>query len=151
MDDRFDPSLTMREKVTELTKSETCMGCHVTINPLGFSLEHYDAAGRYRTSDNQKSVNAEAEYTTSSGAVVRLRGPRDLAEHAVASEEARVGFVRQMFQHCIQQSPGAYGADTLDRLDQAFVRSGWHIRQLFAEVAVATAVTGRELNQHASQ
>jgi hypothetical protein len=144
MDDRFDPTLTMREKVAELTKAENCMGCHVTINPLGFSLEHYDAAGRYRTADNQKPVNAEADYRTSSGDVVRLRGPRDLAVHAVADKEARLGFVRQLVNHTVHQTPAAYGGGTLATLDAAFVRSGFHIRQLLTEIAVNTALHGLE-------
>ncbi len=38
-DTKFDAHLTMREKITEMTKNSSCMGCHATINPLGFSLE----------------------------------------------------------------------------------------------------------------
>src|SRR5690606_18644463 len=33
MDGRFDPGMTMREKVTELTSPAACQGCHVIINP----------------------------------------------------------------------------------------------------------------------
>ncbi len=140
MDDRFDPSLTMREKVTELTSKPNCMGCHVTINPLGFSLEAFDAVGRFRTTDNNKPVNAVAEYAAADGTTGRLRGPRDLAEHAVTSAEARRGFVRQMFQLTVKQAPAAYGADTLEQLDTAFAASGHHIRRLFVEMAVTAAV-----------
>lgn len=142
MDDRFDPSLTMREKVTQLTSKDACMSCHVTINPLGFSLENYDAVGRYRKMDNNKPVNAEADYTTTDGKMIRLRGPRDLAEHAVTSAEARRGFVRQMFQQTAKQPPAAYGADTLQRLDAGFVESGHHIRNLLVEIAVTAATHG---------
>ncbi|MGE3312501.1 MAG: DUF1592 domain-containing protein [Limisphaerales bacterium] len=144
MDDRFDPTLTMREKVTELTKSETCMGCHATINPLGFSLEHFDAVGRFRTEDNSKPVNAEAEYTTVDGDVVPLRSARDLAGHAAGSVEARRGFVRQLFQYSIKQAPAAFGPDTLDRLDAGFAEGGHHIRRLLTEMAVLAAGQGFE-------
>jgi hypothetical protein len=140
MDDRFDPSLTMREKVTELTSKPACMGCHVTINPLGFSLENYDAVGRFRTVDNNKPVNAESDYTTPDGQVIRLRGPRDLAEHAVTSADARRGFVRQLFQQTVKQAPAAYGSKTLEELDSAFVESGCNIRKLLVEVAVTAAM-----------
>ncbi|MFM7101294.1 MAG: DUF1588 domain-containing protein, partial [Verrucomicrobiota bacterium] len=139
MDDRFDPSLTMREKVTELTAKPACMGCHATINPLGFSLEHYDAAGRYRTIDNAKPVNARAEYTTPDGKTIALRGPRDLAEHTANSPEARAGFVRQLFHHAVKQSPAAYGPDTLARLDAGFAASGTHVRRLLVEIALTAA------------
>ncbi len=144
MDERFDPSLTMREKVTELTKSDTCMGCHATINPLGFSLEHFDAVGRFRTVDNEKPVNAESEYTTVDGDVVPLRSARDLAGHAAESAEARRGFVRQLFQYAVKQAPAAFGPDTLDRLDAGFAEGGHHIRRLVAEMAVLAAGQGFE-------
>jgi hypothetical protein len=116
------------------------MGCHVTINPLGFSLEAYDAVGRFRTTDNNKPVDTESEYTTADGTTLKLRGPRDLADHAVASADARRGFVRQLFQQTVKQAPAAYGATTLDRLDQAFVQSGQNVRGLVLEVAVTAAL-----------
>lgn len=150
MDDRFDPSLTMREKVTELTSKPNCMGCHVTINPLGFSLEHYDAVGRFRTTDNNKPINAVSDYTTPDGTKIRLRGPRDLADHAVTSVDARRGFVRQLFQQTVKQAPAAYGDKTLEQLDQAFVSSGQNIRSLVVEVAVTSALHGKPI-QVASQ
>ena len=86
-DDKFHPSLTMRQKTEQLTKEDSCMVCHAVINPLGFSLENYDAVGRYRTRDNNKPVNTETDYPTSDGNVVELKGPRDLAKFTADSAE----------------------------------------------------------------
>jgi hypothetical protein len=149
-DDRFDPTLTMREKVTELTGKPACMGCHATINPLGFSLEHFDAVGRWRTTDNAKPVDAASDYVTPAGETIRLRGPRDLAEHAAADADARRAFVRQLFQHAVKQAVAAYGPDTLGKLDARFAESGCHIRDLLVEIITVAAVHGREETQHAS-
>ena len=140
MDDKFEPSLTMREKVTELTRSDTCMACHSTINPLGFSLENYDAVGRWRTQENNKPVNAESDYLSADGDVVRLRGPRDIAEHAASSAAARRGFVRRLFQYAIKQQPAAYGPDTLQMLDDGFTKGGYHVRNLMVEIAIRAAL-----------
>jgi hypothetical protein len=140
MDDRFDPSLTMREKVTELTGKTACMGCHATINPLGFSLEHYDATGRWRTTDNNKPVDPVSNYITTDGETIKLRGPRDLAEHAASNRAARKGFVRQIFQFLVKQSPTVYGAETLDRLEDFFSKNNCHVRKLVAEIAVTAAL-----------
>ena len=139
-DDHLDASLTMREKITELTKKESCMSCHATINPLGFSLEAFDAVGRFRTTDNAKPINAESDYTTADGDVVKLHGARDLAAHTIQSDEARRGFVRHLFHHLIKNEPAAYGPETLARLDEAFEKSGTHIRRLAIEIAVAAAL-----------
>ena len=139
MDDRFDPSLTMREKVTELTAKPACASCHATINPLGFSLESFDAVGRFRTEDNRKPVNAEADYITENGEVVAVRNPRDLARHAAASTEARQGFVRHLFLHTAKQAPAAYGLRTIEDLDARFIANGYHIRKLLLDIATIVA------------
>jgi hypothetical protein len=78
-DSRFDPTMTMREKVTEMTRDTSCMGCHSVINPLGFALEQYDAIGRWRTIDNNKPVDPASELATDEGETVHLRGARDVA------------------------------------------------------------------------
>jgi hypothetical protein len=141
-DETFDPTLTMREKVTQLTRKEACMGCHAIINPLGFSLENFDAAGRFRTVDNLKPVDPAVAYRTGAGEVLDLAGPRDLAEFAVGSREAQVGFVRQLFHHAVKQPPAAYGPDTLDQLHAEFAKSGYHIRGLLADIARKAARHG---------
>jgi hypothetical protein len=140
MDDRFDPSLTMREKVAELTRPAACQGCHSVINPLGFSLEHYDAVGRYRTTDNKKPVNAASEYTTSAGKTVRLSGPRDVAEYAARSKEAQLAFIQQLFHYLVKQPAGAYGPGTLERLRKSFAKSDYNIQQLVIEIVKTPAL-----------
>ena len=140
MDDRFDPSLTMREKVTQLTDKPACMACHEMINPLGFSLENFDATGRWRLQDSGKPVNPRSDYTTTTGEVVHLAGPRDLANHSAASPEASLGFVRQFFQHSVKQAPDAYGNNTLARLHGEFLADNHHLRQLLLRIAVTAAL-----------
>lgn len=140
MDDKFDPSLTMREKVTELTSKPACMSCHVTINPLGFSLERFDAVGRLRSIDNLKPVNPASEYQTSDGSVIRLQGARDVARHAVESAAGQAGFVRNLFHATVRQPPAGWSPDTVLRLTEGFRASGFHMRDLVVEVAVLTSL-----------
>lgn len=146
MDGTFDPSLTMREKVSELTRPMACQGCHAVINPLGFSLEHYDAVGRYRTTDKQKPIDASSDYTTADGKIVRLTGGRDVAEHAAGSDDAQRGFIEQLFHFTVKQPVAAYGAGTLDKLRQNFVRSDYNIQQLLVE-AVKLAAAARNVEK----
>lgn len=39
---------TIREQLTIHRKAEACAGCHVKIDPLGFSLENFDVTGMWR-------------------------------------------------------------------------------------------------------
>ena len=52
------PKLTTRERVALQTKPMACVSCHSIINPLGFTLENFDAVGRYRLKENDKQVDA---------------------------------------------------------------------------------------------
>jgi mono/diheme cytochrome c family protein len=140
----FEPGLTTREKVAELTRNASCMTCHETINPLGFSLENFDAVGRFRTTEGEKPVNAESDYLTIEGDVIRLRGPRDVAGHAVTSEAARRGFIRQLFQFIVKQNPAVYGPGTIENLDGSFMQSGHHLRNLIVELNTLAALRGKK-------
>ena len=140
MDDKFDPSLTMREKVAELTSKPACMSCHVTINPLGFSFERFDAVGRVRATDNKKPVNAASDYTTSDGNVIKLTGARDVAVHAAESLSGQTGFVRNLFQELVKQPPAAYSPELLGQLTTQFRADNFHVRNLAIEVAVVAAL-----------
>ena len=101
----FEPGMTMREKVTELTRDAACMNCHATINPLGFSLESYDGIGRWRTQDNNKTIDTTTEYETEDGKKIHLKGARDIAEFAAGSRVAHRAFITHLFTHLIKALP----------------------------------------------
>ena len=140
MDDKFDPSFTMREKVTELTSKPACMSCHVTINPLGFSFERFDAVGRVRATDNRKPVDPVSEYVAADGSVLRLTGARDVGVHAAESQAGQAGFVRNLFHSLVKQPPAAYSPELVGQLTDKFRADGFHVRNLAVEVAVVAAL-----------
>ena len=54
-------ALTVRDQLEAHRANAACASCHSRIDPLGFSLEHYDAVGRWRESyDNGKPVDASS-------------------------------------------------------------------------------------------
>ena len=136
----FAPNLTMREKVSQLTRPDACQGCHSVINPLGFSLEQFDAVGRFRTMENDQPINPVSDYLTDENQTVHLAGARDVANYAISSEEAQDAFIEQFFHHLIQQGCLAYGADTLKRLQQCFVGSDYNMKKLIQEIVVTAAM-----------
>ena len=116
----LDPSLSMREKITHVTKGSNCMSCHEIINSLGFSLENYDAIGRWRVLENNKEIDASSQYETSSGKLISLNGSRSLAEFIANDEQSQKAFIKTMFEYLIKQPIQAYGASAIDDLIQRF-------------------------------
>jgi Protein of unknown function (DUF1592)/Protein of unknown function (DUF1588)/PA14 domain/Cytochrome C oxidase, cbb3-type, subunit III len=138
----FAPNLTMREKVAQLTRPQACQSCHSVINPLGFSLEHYDAVGRFRLDEHDRPINSVSDYVTDAGETVHLAGPRDVAEFAAGSEQAQDAFIEHLFNQTVKQPMLAYGAETMDHLRQSFVASQFSVRKLLVDIATISALHG---------
>ena len=137
--DEFAPDLTMREKVTQLTRDSACMACHSLINPLGFALENYDAIGRKREQDNQKPVNTTSDYVTATGETMEVTSAKDIADFAANDEAAHRSFVRQLFQHLVSQNPYAYGSESMESLRNQFQDDQFNIQKLMVRIATRTA------------
>ena len=50
--------LSMRERMAAHRSNPACMGCHKLMDPIGFSLENYDAVGRYRAGEGGTPIDA---------------------------------------------------------------------------------------------
>ncbi len=135
----FPDDLTMREKVTEITRSKSCMACHSMINPLGFSLESFDAIGAFReTLKDSVAVNDDSVLALDDGTTVSISEPRDVARYAAESPQAHRAFVRQLFHHVVKQPLDAYGRDNQEQLLASFTESGFHIRDLYVQIALSS-------------
>ncbi len=54
-----DKPQTMRDRMAAHRAVQPCAGCHRLMDPVGFSLENYDAIGRWRASEDGASVDAD--------------------------------------------------------------------------------------------
>ena len=129
------PDLTTRQRVTLQTKPAMCQSCHAVINPLGFTLERFDALGRLRTDENGKLIDSTGSYQPLTGKAVHFSGARDLGLYVAGSDEAHAAFVKKLFQYVVKQPIRAYGPRELPTLQHAFESNGYNIRQLAAAIA----------------
>jgi cytochrome c553 len=132
--------LTTRERVLLQTKPEVCQSCHAMVNPLGFTLEHFDAVGRFRKTEQGKPVDASGAYITRAGERKTFADIRDLANFLAASEETHGAFVDQLFHNLIKQPIRAYGLQTPDELRMGFERNQFNIRRLMVDIAMTAAL-----------
>ncbi len=136
----FEEGLTIREKVTLITEPTACAGCHNIINPLGFSLENFDAVGRYRNQEVGKAINAVANYNTVDGESVELAGATGLAELISTSPQAHGAFVDHLFHQAVKQPINAYGDSLREELITQFQNSGFNIQQLLVNIVRESAL-----------
>ncbi|MEM9462561.1 MAG: DUF1588 domain-containing protein [Myxococcota bacterium] len=53
--------MTTRQRFEQHVTDPSCAGCHNLMDPMGYTLEHFDPIGRYRTDEHGLPVDATAE------------------------------------------------------------------------------------------
>jgi hypothetical protein len=134
------PNLSTRERITLQTTPKNCQSCHGIINPLGFTLENFDAIGRYRTEENGKPVDSRGSFVTRSGDTVEFRGARELSKFVQTSDESQEAFVARLFHNTVKQPILAFGPEKLAELRRYFADNQFNMRRLLVEIVVETAV-----------
>jgi mono/diheme cytochrome c family protein len=129
------PDLTTRERVELQTRPEACQSCHSAINALGFTLEEFDAVGRFRSEERGKPIDAVGSCQLASGESVPLQGAKELAAFLAGSAEAHRAFVVQLFHYVVKQPVMAYGPRTPETLRELFAASGFNVRRLLLAIA----------------
>jgi hypothetical protein len=134
------PKLNTRERITLQTSPKDCKSCHGIINPLGFTLENFDAIGRFRTQENGKPIDATGTFVTRTGENVKFADAHDLAKFLASSEEAHEAFVARLFHYLVRQPILAYGPDKLTELRRFFAANDFDVRRLAVEIIAQTAL-----------
>jgi hypothetical protein len=67
--------LTMRAKMEEHRANPVCASCHKVMDPIGFTLENFDAVGAWRTREADEPIDASGQFVdgTKVDGVVTLR------------------------------------------------------------------------------
>jgi hypothetical protein len=67
----------MRERLAAHRANPSCASCHDVMDPVGFALENFDAVGRWRTSEENRPIDASGglpDGSTVSGVAALERG-----------------------------------------------------------------------------
>jgi mono/diheme cytochrome c family protein len=75
--------LSVREMLETHRKNPVCASCHARMDPLGFSLENFDAIGQWRTKDAGAAIDASGVLLDGT----KVEGPAALRQALVAQKE----------------------------------------------------------------
>jgi hypothetical protein len=98
------------DRYSQHRRDTACAGCHALTDAVGFGLENYDNAGRYREHDDgltQCSISGEGEVS----GVGSFRGPAELAALLVDHELVAPCVVQQFVQFAMGRKPEPDGGD----------------------------------------
>jgi hypothetical protein len=106
-----DKPQSVRERLEEHRKNPACNSCHAMMDPIGFSLENFDAVGLWRVNDGGFKIDATAKMFDGS----KLNGPVSLRQAILGHQEA--------FIASFTESMLAYGLGrVIDYRDMPFAR-----------------------------
>jgi hypothetical protein len=91
--------LSVREMLEMHRANAVCASCHARMDPLGFSLENFDAIGQWRTADAGRAIDASGVLLDGS----KVQGPAELQHALVAQKDL---FVRAVTGKLLTYSLG---------------------------------------------
>lgn len=71
---------TTRERYEYHVSEPECAACHKMLDPIGFSFEHIDAAGRFRMLENGHEIDASATILATSRGDVDVDGAAEMSD-----------------------------------------------------------------------
>jgi hypothetical protein len=124
---------TLRERLGEHVQNAECRGCHQYMDPIGFSLQHYDAIGAWRDTELGLPIDATAEIEGQAvdGGVAMAEL---LADLPIVSE----CIARNFYAHAIGRVEDPTGADQrpLATLVEDFASGDYDFKNLVVELVV---------------
>lgn len=123
-------------------ESASCAACHNQMDPIGFGLENFDLAGRFREHDEglpECMIDGQGElppYGTFSG-------PAELAERVLDSGEFPHCIAQQLMTFALGRAPTGNEQAELDRLTVAMADDGGQLIGLLLAIVGSDAFASR--------
>jgi len=134
----LDPRLTTRQRFAAHTGDPNCSGCHMLLDPIGFSFEHYDGIGHWRDMEGGQPVDssgalAGTDVDSALDGVVTLAG--DLAR----STDVQVCYATQWFRFAYGRGETTADACSISDLATAFSAAKGDVRELLVALTQTDA------------
>jgi hypothetical protein len=91
--------LSVRERLEEHRANPSCAACHAIMDPIGYSLENFDAVGAWRLKDNGADIAPAGTLLDGT----EVNGPEGLRAYLRRSDEL---FVRNFTRHLLMYALG---------------------------------------------
>jgi mono/diheme cytochrome c family protein len=109
-------SLSVRQMLELHRANPACASCHARMDPLGLSLENFDAIGHWRTSDAGNAIDASGVLLDGT----KVEGPRELRQALMAQKTMFVKTVTdKLLTYALGRGLEYYDAPTVRAIDRA--------------------------------
>lgn len=108
--------LTVRQMLEMHRANAVCASCHARMDPLGLSLENFDAIGQWRTTDAGNPIDASGVLLDGT----KVNGPRELRAALVAQKgQFAQAVTEKLLTYALGRGLEYYDAPTVRAIDRA--------------------------------
>src|ERR1700722_5671952 len=108
--------LSVRQMLEMHRANPACASCHARMDPLGLSLENFDAIGQWRTTDAGHAIDASGVLLDGT----KVAGPRELRQALVAQKTQFVNTVTdKLLTYALGRGLEYYDAPTVRAIDRS--------------------------------
>jgi hypothetical protein len=127
-------------------RSGGCATCHNRLDPVGFGLENYDRAGKYRATDKDAPECAIKGDGVLDG-VGAFNGPAQLGELLIATGDMESCVVRQLYRFAMGRRETGQDTPSLERFTTLFKSGGRAFDRLLLDVAASGAFAHKRVEE----
>jgi len=128
-----DPNATARDRFgAHLTAGNTCNGCHVLMDPIGFAFEHFDAMGTFREKDGNNDIDVTGEILDADDPKLagEFTGVAEMAVKLAESDQVRNCMAMQMFRFAAGRREGQADSCSLGTIQETFAAANGDVIEL---------------------
>ncbi len=113
--------LSVRERMEEHRANPNCAGCHKLMDPIGFSLENFDAVGVWRMNDSGFKIDSKGQMFDGA----KLDGPASLRQAVLNHSDAFIGtFTENLLAYGMGRVLEYYDEPTVRAIDKEAAKNG---------------------------
>ncbi|MFN9881027.1 MAG: DUF1588 domain-containing protein, partial [Planctomycetota bacterium] len=137
LDSQTQLSGTLRQKMEQHRSDPNCASCHLKMDALGFALERYDSAGRWRDQDGGQKIDDRGELPGGIG----VAGATQLAQILSDQYERQIarGFVEKLLTFSLGRGLTLHDDQSVAKILEECQANGYRFRDLIQAVVASKA------------
>ena len=133
--------LSVRQMLEMHRANPVCASCHARMDPLGLSLENFDAIGRWRTTDAGQAIDASGVLLDGT----KVDGPRELRQALMAQKNQFVNTVTdKLLTYALGRGLQYYDAPAVRAIDRSAAADDYRWSSLISGYCEERAISNED-------
>jgi hypothetical protein len=136
--------LSMRERMEQHRRNPVCASCHAMMDPLGLSLENFDAVGKWRTlGESSASIDASGVFPDGS----QFQGAAGLKQMLLGSERFVPTVTEKLLTYALGRGLEHYDAPAVRTIVRNAARDDYRFSSLITGIVQSAPFTMRRAGE----